>query len=104
MRDGKPCFLSEVFYRDYPHESYPEIEAKRTRPHIAYLVALDDGTWFAIPLRLHIGHPFGFKIQGDSGLDYSKASPSSTCAMSTTRLSPISETTSIRSSEGTHAR
>lgn len=67
MKDGKPCFLSEEFYRDYPHETYPEIEVKQARPHITYLVELEEGTRFAIPLRSHIRHPFCFKTLGDSG-------------------------------------
>lgn len=75
MRDGKPYFLSEKFYNDYPHASYPEILEKANRPYVVYLVEIDDGTWFAIPLRSNLKHPNGFALIGTDGLDYSKAIP-----------------------------
>ena len=75
MRDGKPYFLSEEFYRDFPHSRFPEILEKTNRPYVVYLVEIDDGTWFAIPLRSGLRHPNGFPLVGTDGLDYSKAIP-----------------------------
>ena len=75
MREGRAYFLSEEFFADYPHERFPEIEQKGTRPHVVYLIKLEEDVWFAIPLRSHLGHPFGFRTVGGGGLDYSKAIP-----------------------------
>ena len=75
LRDGSFHFLSEEFFDRYPHASYPEIEAKRGRPYAFYLIALDEGMWFAIPFRSHVSHPFVFKTSPTGGLDYSKAVP-----------------------------
>ena len=75
FRDGQPCFLSEAFYKKHPQEAYPEIEAKRNRPHVMYLVEIDDGTWFAIPLRSNIRHRFCFRTSHNGGLDFTKAIP-----------------------------
>ena len=75
LTDGLPCFLSDSFRDAYPHAQFPELEAKRNRPHVLYLVELDEGQWFAIPLRSHIRHSFRFKTSSEGGLDYTKAIP-----------------------------
>ncbi len=75
LRNGQPCFLSDSFYEEHPHALYPEIESKRNRPHVMYLVEMGDGMWFAIPLRSHIRHRFCFRTTDGGGLDYSKAIP-----------------------------
>ena len=75
LRDGTPCFLSDSFYRTHPHDIYPEIESKGSRPHVMFLVELDEGKWFAIPLRSNIRHRFCFRTVDKGGLDYTKAIP-----------------------------
>lgn len=75
LREGRAYFLSDAFFDAYPSEEYPEIEAKRNRPYVFYLVELQDGTWFAIPLRSHVKHPFVFRTSETGGLDFSKAVP-----------------------------
>lgn len=75
LRDGSTYFLSDAFFDAYPNDLYPEIEAKRGRPYAFYLIELQDGVWFAIPLRRHVSHPFVFRTSDSGGLDYSKAIP-----------------------------
>lgn len=67
-------FLTEDFYKDYPHTSYPEIEQKDKRPYIQVL-ALIDGVQYAIPLRSNINHPHVLWTdkKNHCGVDFSKA-------------------------------
>ena len=75
LREGRAYFLSDAFFDKYPSEQFPEIEAKRSRPYVFYVVELEDGVWFAIPLRSHVKHPYVFRTSASGGLDYSKAVP-----------------------------
>jgi hypothetical protein len=75
FRDGQPCLLSERFYEAYPPDLYPEIESKRTRPHVMVLIQSHNGTSFVIPLRSNIKHRFCFKTAENGGLDYTKVIP-----------------------------
>ena len=75
LREGRAYFLSDAFFDAYPSERFPEIEAKRNRPYVFYVVELSKGVWFAIPLRSNVKHPFVFRTSANGGLDYSKAVP-----------------------------
>ena len=71
--------LSEDFYKDYPHDNYPEIEYKSGRPYVVLLVKINRNL-FAIPLRTNIRHSYCYKFKTSNretnsatGIDYSKA-------------------------------
>jgi len=70
----KYIFLSEEFYKTYKENEYPEILHKPTRPYVMLMVKIDNLT-FAIPIRSHLRHKFGFitNKETNAGLDYSKA-------------------------------
>lgn len=67
-------FLTEKFYKDYPHEKYPQIEIKKDRPYAHVTIGLYNQL-FCIPLRSHIEHPYAFftNKRKKCGVDYSKA-------------------------------
>ena len=67
-------FLTEKFYKDYPHEKYPQIEIKKDRPYAHVTIELYNQL-FCIPLRSHIEHPHAFftNKRKKCGVDYSKA-------------------------------
>ena len=71
--------LSKDFYKDYPHEKYPEMESKLGRPYVVLLVEINS-VKFAIPLRTNIRHSYCYKFRTSdrktetvTGIDYSKA-------------------------------
>ena len=71
--------LSKDFYKDYPHEKYPEMEAKVGRPYVVLLVEINN-VKFAIPLRTNIRHSYCYKFRTSdrdtdsvTGIDFSKA-------------------------------
>ncbi len=70
----KYIFLSEEFYNTYNEVDYPEILHKPSRPYIMLMIEIDNQT-FAIPIRSHLRHKFGFitNKQTNAGLDYTKA-------------------------------
>lgn len=70
----KYTFLTEKFYKDYPHENYPQMEIKEDRPYAHVTVELYNQL-FCIPLRSHIDHPHAFftNKRERCGVDYSKA-------------------------------
>jgi len=67
-------FLSELFYKDYPHELYPQMELKPSRPYTQVYTKIGDYI-FAIPLRSHIYHPHVLWTDKEKhcGVDFSKA-------------------------------
>ncbi|MBR2189286.1 MAG: hypothetical protein IJ860_07775 [Eubacterium sp.] len=66
----KLIILSNEFYSKYGH--CKEILKKKDRPYYCVSIKID-GHLFAIPLRHHIRHAYGFLTVGDAGLDYTKA-------------------------------
>ena len=66
----KLVFLSQEFYEKY--SGCKEILQKSTRPYVCLEVCVN-GLTFAIPFRHHIPHKYAFMIEGESGLDYTKA-------------------------------
>lgn len=66
----KLIFLSDSFYA--AHKGDKEILEKPERPYACLTVRID-GHMFAIPFRHHIPHKHAFLIDGESGLDYTKA-------------------------------
>ena len=70
----KYIFLSEEFYKTYNEVNYPEILHKPTRPYVMLMIKIDNLT-FAIPIRSHLRHQYGFitNKETQAGLDYSKA-------------------------------
>ena len=71
--------LSNQFYKDYPHENFPEMETKPNRPYVVLLLEIDH-IKFAIPLRTNIRHSFCYKFRTSdrktesvTGIDFSKA-------------------------------
>ena len=54
--------LSNEFYKAYPHNDYPEMEAKLDRPYVVLLVEINN-VKFAIPLRTNIRHSFCYKFK-----------------------------------------
>lgn len=54
--------LAPCFYKDYPRDKYPEIESKRDRPYIVFVVKID-GVRFAIPFRTNIRHAYAYKFK-----------------------------------------
>lgn len=72
-------YLTEQFYNNYNTKSYPEIEHKKERPYMVFLVEIDANT-YAIPFRTNIKHKWCYKFKNTTretkyytGLDYSKA-------------------------------
>ena len=67
-------FLTEKFYKDYPHDKYPQMEIKEDRPYAHVTVELYNQL-FCIPLRSHVDHPHAFftNKRERCGVDYSKA-------------------------------
>ena len=67
-------FLSEKFYKDYPHDEYPQMEIKVDRPYAHVHVSVY-GQLFCIPLRSNVDHPHAFftNKKAKCGVDYSKA-------------------------------
>ena len=67
-------FLSNEFYKDYPHDLFPEIEQKTQRPYIQLMTTIN-GVQYAIPLRSNINHPHVFWTDKNNhcGIDFSKA-------------------------------
>lgn len=63
-------YLSSVFYAKYGNT--PELMAKHHRPYVCFIVRRGNQR-FALPLRHHFSHPYGFHTAGDGGLDFSKA-------------------------------
>lgn len=61
-------FLSEKFYKDYPHDEYPQMEIKVDRPY-AHVHVSAYGQLFCIPLR---SHAFFTNKKAKCGVDYSK--------------------------------
>ncbi len=70
----KFIFLTEQFYKDYPHEKYPQMEQKETRPYTQVYTNIGGGG-FAIPLRSDIKHPHALWTDKKNccGVDFSKA-------------------------------
>lgn len=70
----KYILLSDNFYKTYNAEEYPEILHKPSRPYIMLIVEID-GLTFAIPIRSHIRHNYGFITNEEkrAGLDFTKA-------------------------------
>ena len=71
--------LSIEFYKDYPHDKYPEMESKLGRPYVVLLVKINE-IKFAIPLRTNIRHAYCYKFRTSdretdsvTGIDFSKA-------------------------------
>lgn len=71
--------LSELFFDDYPSELFPELERKRDRPYLVF-VLLIRGKKFALPLRSNINHPYCYRFHSPKfgkemrpGIDFSKA-------------------------------
>jgi hypothetical protein len=71
--------LTKEFYKDYPHDKYPEMESKLGRPYVVLLLEIN-GIKFAIPLRTNIRHNYCYKFKtsdrqtnSTTGIDYSKA-------------------------------
>lgn len=71
--------LSKEFYKAYPHNEFPEMEAKLGRPYVVLLVEIDN-LKFAIPLRTNIRHSYCYKFKtsdretkSSTGIDFSKA-------------------------------
>ena len=71
--------LSKDFYKDYPHNEYPEMESKLGRPYVVLLVEINN-IKFAIPLRTNIHHAYCYKFktsdrktESATGIDFSKA-------------------------------
>lgn len=71
--------LSNYFYECYPPSLFPEIEQKRGRPYVIFLVEIDKHI-FAIPFRTNIRHSYCYKFKSSdrktssaTGLDFSKA-------------------------------
>lgn len=71
--------LSEKFYHDYPHNAFPEMEAKAGRPYVVLLVKINN-VQFAIPFRTNIRHAYCYKFktsdrdtESATGIDFSKA-------------------------------
>ena len=71
--------LSKEFYKDYPHNQFPEMESKLGRPYVVLLVEINN-VKFAIPLRTNIRHAFCYKFktsdrktESSTGIDFSKA-------------------------------
>lgn len=71
--------LAPCFYKDYPRDKYPEMESKRDRPYVVFVVKID-GVRFAIPFRTNIRHAYAYKFKNTTrrttsvtGIDYSKA-------------------------------
>lgn len=71
--------LSKEFYKAYPHNEFPEMEAKLGRPYVVLLVEINN-VKFAIPLRTNIRHSFCYKFKtsdretkSSTGIDFSKA-------------------------------
>lgn len=67
-------FLSEKFYKDYPHDKYPQMEIKIDRPY-AHVHVQAYGQLFCIPLRSNVDHPHALftNKKEKCGVDYSKA-------------------------------
>lgn len=70
--------LSELFYKDYPSDLYPEMEHKEGRPYIVLLLTIDDNK-FAVPLRTNIRHNYCYKFKTSdrqtdtsTGIDFTK--------------------------------
>ena len=72
-------FLTEKFYKDYPHDKYPQMEIKEDRPYAHVTVELYNQL-FCIPLRSHVDHPHAFftNKRERCGVDYSKAETENT--------------------------
>lgn len=68
----KLAYLSSVFYNLHPKDKYPEMLHKEERPYICLTVEVD-GRDYAIPIRHHVSHKYGFNTIGERGLDYTKA-------------------------------
>jgi len=70
----KYILLSEEFYKTYNEKKYQEILHKPSRPYVMLLVKIDNLT-FAIPIRSHIKHKYGFITNKElnAGLDFTKA-------------------------------
>ena len=70
----KYTFLSDIFYEDFPHEKYRQLELKRDRPYAHVQIDVYNQT-FCIPLRSNINHPYAFFTNKAKrcGVDYSKA-------------------------------
>ena len=71
--------LSKEFYKAYPHNEFPEMEAKLGRPYVVLLVEINN-VKFAIPLRTNIRHSYCYKFKtsdretkSSTGIDFSKA-------------------------------
>ena len=71
--------LSKEFYKDFPTNTFPEMEHKKNRPYIVLLVKISELT-FAIPFRTNIRHSFCYKFKNSdrntvsaTGIDFSKA-------------------------------
>lgn len=72
-------YLSDSFYQQYTVQDYPEIEHKKERPYMVFLIKIDENT-YAIPFRTNIKHKFCYKFKNSdrntkssTGLDYTKA-------------------------------
>ena len=72
--------LSEGFFSAYPHDRYPEIPLKQTRPYACLLIEYIDGTFVCVPFRTHVRHPYAYHFRASrrsrsscSGLDYTKS-------------------------------
>lgn len=71
--------LSKEFYKAFPHNEFPEMEAKLGRPYVVLLVEINN-IKFAIPLRINIRHSYCYKFKtsdretkSSTGIDFSKA-------------------------------
>ncbi len=64
--------LSKKWYETYKNENYPEILGKSNRPYLYKIISYNDYN-VIIPLRSNINHKYGFKLNKNGGLDYSKS-------------------------------
>ncbi|MEG0374290.1 MAG: hypothetical protein RR547_11050 [Raoultibacter sp.] len=66
-------YLSCKFYSDFPHDLFPEILYKNSRPYAVFLVLIHGVKW-AVPFRSHINHSYCFRTcpPKKCGIDYSK--------------------------------
>lgn len=71
--------LTDKFYRNYPHDKYPEILEKRARAYNCLLLGLRSDLYVCIPFRSEMRHNNGYHFtkslrsrKHHSELDYSK--------------------------------
>jgi protein AbiQ len=70
----KYIFLSDLFFKHFPHDRYPEIEYKRERPYAVLVLKIGNQRW-GLPLRSAISHNYCHWTNRSEkcGIDYTKA-------------------------------